>query len=166
MMRFTILLVIMLCATATSCLTQEQQEQEAQSRAQLRLQSIDFTAPDQLPLFEGCDELENVEICFYKKLYEQVELRLNNHHLQFEVTKTDSLTAIIRVDKNGFIKYDGLSGHTFSDKDIMVDSLLKNELQDMDQIKPALKQGVPVNSAYLLPVIIKPATAPPADSSK
>lgn len=158
MMRFTILLVIILCALTSSCRTQEQKEQEAQMRAQFRLESIDFSTPDQLPLFEDCDEMENAANCFYKKLCEQVELKLKNHDLQFEITKTDSVTAILIVDKSGFIKYDSLSGSVFSDKDIIVDSLLKNRLKDMVQIKPALKQGIPVNSSYLLPVVIKPAT--------
>jgi len=157
MMRSAILLVIMLCVITPSCRTQEQNKQEAKQIVQQRLSGINFSQTDQMPLFKDCDEMENASICFYEKLCAQVEAKLLNHQLQFEITKRDSVTAVILVNDNGEISYKGLNSNPVNQKEIVVDSLLKNRLKDFIKIEPAIKQGIPVNSSYLLPVIIKPA---------
>ena len=156
MMRYTILLVIMMCVITSSCRTQEQNEQEANQLAKKRLQEVDLSSPDKYPLFDGCDELENAITCFYEKLQEQVALKLKDHQLQFEITQRDSVMAVLFVDKKGSISYKGLQSAPVNDREKIVDSLLEERLQQICKIEPAYKQNVPVNSSYLLPVIIKP----------
>ncbi|MGJ8683559.1 MAG: hypothetical protein ACSHWW_02975 [Nonlabens sp.] len=157
MMRFTILLVIMMCAMASSCRTQEQNETEANQIAQQRLQEIDLSQPDTYPLFEGCGELENATTCFYEKLQEQVALKLKDHQLQFEITQRDSVMAVLLVNKKGTISYQGLQVPPVNSREKMVDSLLQSRLHDICKIDPATKNGIPVSASFLLPVVIKPA---------
>ncbi|MEP2968336.1 hypothetical protein, partial [Nonlabens ulvanivorans] len=97
-MRLTILLVIMIGAITASCRTEVQKKQEASQLAQKRFQEIDLSQPDKYPLFDGCGELDNAANCFFEKLQEQVVLKLNDHHLQFEMSQRDSVMVQLLVD--------------------------------------------------------------------
>ncbi|MEO9501884.1 hypothetical protein [Nonlabens ulvanivorans] len=165
MMRLTILLVIMIGAITASCRTEVQKKQEASQLAQKRFQEIDLSQPDKYPLFDGCGELDNAANCFFEKLQEQVVLKLNDHHLQFEMSQRDSVMVQLLVDKKGNISYQGLQSDAVNDRERTIDSLLRVRLQHICKIEPAYKQNVPVNSSYLLPVILKPATVQPDDLS-
>ncbi len=165
MMRLTILLVIMICAVTASCRTEEQKKQEASQLAQKRFQEIDLSQPDKYPLFDGCGELDNAANCFFEKLQEQVAIKLNNHNLQFQISQRDSVVVQLLVDKKGNISYMGLRSEAVNDRERTIDSLLRARLQHICKIEPAYKQNVPVNSSYLLPVILKPATVQPDDLS-
>ncbi|MEP2969145.1 MAG: hypothetical protein ABJO82_06420, partial [Nonlabens ulvanivorans] len=59
----------------------------------------------------------------------------------------------------------GLQSDAVNDRERTIDSLLRVRLQHICKIEPAYKQNVPVNSSYLLPVILKPATVQPDDLS-
>nr|WP_042286334.1 hypothetical protein [Nonlabens ulvanivorans] len=165
MMRLTILLVIMIGAITASCRTEVQKKQEASQLAQKRFQEIDLSQPDKYPLFDGCGELDNAANCFFEKLQEQVLLKLNDHHLQFEMSQRDSVMVQLLVDKKGNISYQGLQSDVINDRERTIDSLLRVRLQHICKIEPAYKQNVPINSSYLLPVILKPATVQPDDLS-
>ncbi|GAK91924.1 hypothetical protein JCM19298_2412 [Nonlabens ulvanivorans] len=164
-MRLTILLVIMIGAITASCRTEVQKKQEASQLAQKRFQEIDLSQPDKYPLFDGCGELDNAANCFFEKLQEQVLLKLNDHHLQFEMSQRDSVMVQLLVDKKGNISYQGLQSDVINDRERTIDSLLRVRLQHICKIEPAYKQNVPINSSYLLPVILKPATVQPDDLS-
>lgn len=153
MKRFVFLLGLFF---VISCISKEQQEQQANEIAQQQFSEIDFSTPDSYPQFKGCNELENSMECFYEKLHVQIHDKLQLDPLDLQIQKADTLTAIIKVSKKGVVSYVSLQQTDATDYSFVLDSIFSVRLSDLCHVQPALKQGIPIESSYLLPVIIKP----------
>jgi len=153
-MKFSAFLcVIFLC---TACVSKEQQEQQANELAQKQFDAIDLSTPDSYPQFAGCDELVDAQKCFYQKLYEQINDKLQLEPLDIQMNTADTVTAIIKVSNKGLVSYVALKDQNSTVYTAAIDSVLASRLSNLCQVNPAIKQGVPIESSYLLPIIMKP----------
>lgn len=139
-----------------SCKSEVEKDQEAASKAHQRFQNIDITAVDVFPQFEDCDEMESTADCFYAHLHDLIKKRLTADTLSMNIKSKDSLVATFTVTDEGMIQYDSIA-HSAQHLDrAFMDSILKSKLMDLPKIDSALKQGIPVSSSYLVPVVVLP----------
>lgn len=157
-MKFKLFVVFFVATIAltVSCVSKEEQEQQATELAKQQFDSIDLSTPDSYPQFKGCDELQNAKDCFYENLYSHINTRLQSEPIDIQIAKVDTVNAVITVSNTGKVSYVALKDNNPTAYNSMIDSLLKARLSDLGSVHPAIKQGVPVGSSYLLPIIIKP----------
>ena len=145
-----------IAAGITACKSDLEKDQEAAQIAADRFNQVDTTMVDMYPQFKGCDELSSTSECFYSNLHELIKLRLATDTLSMEIKAKDSLVAQFTVSKQGNISYDSISHcAVYLDKKYL-DSVLQKKLEDLPKIDSALKQGTPVSSTYLVPIVVQP----------
>ncbi len=139
-----------------ACKTDHDKTIEANQLAEKRFVELDKTTVDVYPQFQDCDEMDTTANCFYNHLNLLVTNKLAQDTLQLEITQRDSLVTQFTVTHEGQIKYDSII-HCAQHLDRkFLDSLLLDKLTGLPIIDSALKQGVPVTSTYLIPVVIQP----------
>jgi hypothetical protein len=124
---------------------------------------IDYTVVDAYPLFAECQGLADNSarnICFENTFKEKVELSLKQE--QFITTKifTDTVYAKILVDASGKFSVEAIEMSDIATQALpQFDSIFKADINKMPLLlQSATKRGIPVNSRFKLPIIIRAKT--------
>ena len=141
-----------------SCQTDHEKTTSASRLAAQRFGHLDTSTVDTYPQFEDCNELNPTADCFYGNLHTLIRNRLMIDTLSLDISKKDSLVARFTVHKSGQIVYDSVYRCAQEMDKKLLDSILINKLTNLPVIDSALKQGTPVSSSYLVPIIINPIT--------
>jgi len=149
---YQMLILLLLC----SCKSETQKNQEAATHASERFHALDKNAVDIFPQFEECNEMESSPECFYSSLHDLIQKRLSADTLSINIKRKDSLVAAFTVSEKGLIQYDSIVYCAQHLDRAFMDSIMSRKLMDLPKIDSALKQGVPVSSSYLVPVVVKP----------
>jgi hypothetical protein len=139
-----------------SCKTESEKREEASQQAMERFEQLDTFSVDSYPQFKGCDEIDTTSHCFYKHLHQLITDRLTTDTLQVAIAKKDSLVATFTVSELGRIQYDSIAYCARHLDQQFMDSTLRRKLVNLPVIDSAIKQGVPVSSSYLVPVVVQP----------
>ncbi|PRP68072.1 hypothetical protein BST86_13720 [Nonlabens agnitus] len=142
--------------SVTACKSELDKDREAAQIASKRFQELDTTTVDVYPQFKDCDELLSSSDCFYKNLHQLIKSRLSSDTLSMEIKAKDSLVAQFTVNKIGRISYDSISRCANHLDKKYLDSIMQQKFQDLPTIDSALKQGTPVSSSYLVPIVVQP----------
>ena len=139
-----------------SCKTETQKNEEATSQAIERYENLDKASVDVFPQFKECNELDSTSNCFYKNMHQLIQKRLSSDTLLMEIKQKDSLVAAFTVTEKGQIQYDSIAycAHHLDRK--FMDSTIQSKLMQLPKIDSALKQGIPVASSYLVPIVVRP----------
>ncbi|BAO55281.1 hypothetical protein NMS_1272 [Nonlabens marinus S1-08] len=130
--------------------------EEAVFKANQRFENLDKAVVDVYPQFKGCDEMEKTPDCFYQKLHALIKQRLTQDTLTMQIKQMDSLVTAFTVTEKGIVRYDSIVDSAQHIDRVFLDSILRVKLKDLPSIDSALKQGIPVSSSYLVPVVVKP----------
>jgi len=156
-MRYLFLLLLLLLAT--SCQYFDTQKFSAETFYNEEIKTLNLSEIDTYPTFQECEaaiEKEETRLCFENELTARVAQSLSRESLIAIHTLQDTLwvdfsiseEAVIRVNE---VKADSLIHLEFPK--------LKDKLvQKMDSIvlkAPAYKRGIPVQTQFNLPIIIK-----------
>lgn len=123
---------------------------------------IDYTTVDAFPLFPACKNIpsrEKQKICFQIKMAENINALLKSVTFKISSKTTDTLFVALKVLRNGktqIVSVRSKNKNKASEK--LVDSLLRSHISKIPVLIPAVKRGIPVNTQFTLPVIIKPPT--------
>ena len=120
--------------------------------------SVDFTSVDFSPSFKVCDSLidkEQKSNCFRETIHQKIGEELQN----YSFTIKDSIDEIVYVDvlinsKGEIIFKEITSTENLKQQLPQLDSLLKQSVQKLPMIHPAIKRGIPVSTEYRLPIRI------------
>jgi hypothetical protein len=151
-----LLLSALLVLSCYSCKTETEKSSEATLQAAERFNNLDKASVDIYPQFAECDEMDATSDCFYSNLHRLIQDRLATDTLTMEIKRKDSLVAAFTVTDKGKILFDSIA---FSAQHLdlrFMDSTITSKLADLPKIDSALKQGIPVASSYLVPVVVKP----------
>jgi len=120
---------------------------------------VDFTQIDEFPKFEDCKEILNFEeskMCFENILHTKLAERVQNLKLEADQTLVDTIIIHFSIDN---------SGHFLCTKVKASDSIkialpnltleIKEIIHELEPVLPAQKRGIPVNSSYNIPLVIK-----------
>jgi hypothetical protein len=157
MKRFLPLLIIsLLCISCDGIITQKKSSEEFLEE---ELKTINWNEVDTYPLFPVCDESQskiNQQRCFEATLHNHLKSTIQNQELVSNILIEDTLLIHLSISKDSEffiteISGDSLTFLTFPD--------LQNQLYEsislLSKVEPALKRGVPVNTMFVLPLVIK-----------
>jgi hypothetical protein len=151
-----ILIFSLFCISCDGIITQKKSSDEFLEE---ELRTINWNEVDTYPLFPDCDESEtkiNQQRCFETTLHNHLKGLIYNQELVSSIEIDDTLLIHLSISKDsGFfiteIAGDSLTFDTFPE--------LQNQLYEsislLPKVEPALKRGVPVNTMFVLPLVIK-----------
>ena len=123
---------------------------------------IDYTEVDVYPLFldcNNCDSSEKQNLCFEMELLRRLHKIMGEEIIEASIKSRDTLTVEVLVDTDGKIsiveinKPEGLENNLPK-----IDSLLFDSFAALPAtVQPSLKRGIPVNSMFILPIVITPS---------
>ncbi|MCF6349822.1 MAG: hypothetical protein L3J23_02175 [Flavobacteriaceae bacterium] len=122
----------------------------------LNEEEIDYNSIDAYPLLPECKKHTNrvqQKECFYQKLTSRIQNSLDTNSLELSNNITGDIMVIIKVSAVGKATVESI---IFSDKESLpkLDSLIYASIIKLPILEPAIKLGIPVNSEFLLPIII------------
>ncbi len=142
-----------------SCQYFEKQVLSEAELLELRLQQIDWKEVTMYPSVAECDSLVNKEekkACFFRYLSHLIQLKIAPDSLALPSSIIDTIDVRVTVTADSKITFEPLftSDSTSYDKR-KIDSLIRSRLVNFPKIEPAQKEGIPVKTQFLLPIILK-----------
>jgi len=128
----------------------------------ITLQEIDtivnFSIVDVSPSFAICDSLidkTKKDNCFRTSLHQIISKNLETHTFNINKEIDETILVNLLIDAQGNIFFKSIISSEIIQKEIpKLDSLLKISLQNLPQLHPAIKRGIPVATQYQLPIKI------------
>ncbi|WP_333694637.1 hypothetical protein [Flavobacterium sp.] len=126
---------------------------------QKKLKQINWNEVTVYPSVAQCDSILDKEIqktCFFEYLSEVIHKKLKPDSLSSEGKIIDTIQVRITVFPDSRISFEPL----FPEKETSynkpkTDSILKARLVNFPKIEPAQKEGIPVKTQFILPLILK-----------
>ncbi|WP_298754428.1 hypothetical protein [uncultured Psychroserpens sp.] len=124
-----------------------------------QLQTFTWNDVDEYPTFEFCENTsgkENKKVCFENTLRRILNKNLAKYQIIVSEEINDTVQLKITIDNEGeFFINDIKSAQTTKDQIPQLDSLLRQSLDSLPKIYPAIKRSQHVKTQFVLPVIIK-----------
>lgn len=121
------------------------------------LQQINWAEVDEYPSIVSCDSITDKEQrkqCFFQYLTELIQLKLSADTLAVLYPQLDTIDVKVTVLPNATLEFEPQLADSLSYGRSAIDSIIKARLVDFPEIQPALKRGMPVRTAFVLPVIL------------
>lgn len=141
-----------------SCKYFEEQVPDEDKLLEERLNQINWKEVSSYPSLPECDSVldkEQKKECFFSSMTRLVQERLNVDTLAILYPEIDTIEVKVTVFPDATVKFEPQlptdSVHYDKEK---IDSLLRSRLNNFPAVEPAQKEGVPVKSQFVLPVII------------
>jgi len=139
-----------------ACSLFSSKEKRTQKLVAKEMEQIDWNTLDHYPLFVECDELmtaESQRSCFEDSMVK----RLSEGFAEYDLILDDQVSTVIYidllVDMEGKIKVADMERNP----DILAqipdfNRMIQREINELPQVEPALKRGVPVNVKFRIPI--------------
>ncbi len=120
---------------------------------------IDYSSVDVYPLFSDCQEIEDKQAqksCFETALTDLLAEKL--HRIDYKVKEivNDSSFVDLLVNSNGKTRVVAINSPAIIRNNLpQLDSIIKQSVDELPIVKPALKRGIPVRSQYKLAVVVR-----------
>lgn len=155
MNKFLLILVLL---GFTSCNLFESKEEKTQKLVAEKLLQIDWSDVDDYPLFSDCDETVSKALqkkCFEEKLLLHLSVGLKEFHMTSETEINDVVFLDFSVEKDGNVSIDTIENKViFGDQMEKFENQIAKSLKTLPHIEPALKQGIPVNAKFRIPIFL------------
>lgn len=120
---------------------------------------VDFNSIDSFPLFPACESIPSEEkqrICSQIKLSEHIYASLAAYQLISTKSINDTILVKLEVAKSGEVALVNIQSSAFIRQEIPeLDSLITDGIKKIPKLKPGIKRGIPVKTAFSLPIILK-----------
>lgn len=128
---------------------------------QKRLNEINWKEVTVYPSLPECDAITDKEMkkeCFFSSMTQLVQQKLNTDTLAILYPEIDTINVKVTVFPDATLQFEPqLSKDSTAYNKVKIDSILRARLQDFPKVEPAQKDGVPVKTQFILPVIINVA---------
>lgn len=125
---------------------------------QKELRSINWAEVDELPSVVACDSVAGKserQDCFTRFLAMTIQQKISVDTLAVLYPKIDTIKVKITVFADSTVAFEPELDEKLIYDTKAIDSIIKQRLVDFPKITPALKRGIPVNTQFILPVILK-----------
>ncbi|WP_370176330.1 hypothetical protein [Leeuwenhoekiella palythoae] len=157
MFRFLVLLAIAVCVTG--CKDLETKKVSSEVLAEEELKAINMSEVDEYPSFESCDTLEDQNAryqCFKTELALNFQRQLSNKMVIVESELNDTIWLYLSISEVGNLNIDRAEiPDTIALQLPELERWLKDSLDSLPQISAANKRGIPVKTAFKMPVVVK-----------
>lgn len=124
-----------------------------------QLKEINWNKVDKFPSISACDEIKDQtqqKQCFFEFLTQTIQEKLSIDTLAILYPNLDTIQVRVTVFPNATLQFEPqFPTDSLTYDRIKIDSILHARLVDFPKINPAIKQGIPVKTQFILPVIIK-----------
>ncbi|MBA0882802.1 hypothetical protein [Flavobacterium undicola] len=142
-----------------SCQYFEKQVPSEKELLQKELKAINWKEVDEYPSFVDCDKLEEKtqrQQCFFDYLTQLIQEKLRVDTLSALYPELDTIEVKVTVFPNSKMQFEPqFPKDSVAYDTIKIDSILHARLVNFPKVNPAIKQGIPVKTQFILPVIIK-----------
>lgn len=153
-----VLLIVSVAFVFCSCQFFEKSAPTEEELLQKRLKEINWKEVTEYPSISHCDSImdkEQKKECFFENLTSIIQEKLNDTSYPTAVKKSDTIQVKVTVFPDSQITFEPqLSTDTLPFGKETIDSLLRVRLTDLPKIEPAQKEGIPVRTEFILPVIL------------
>jgi hypothetical protein len=155
MKKIAILFIILLC---NSCRFFDGQVPNEEELLQQRLKEINWKEVSSYPSIAECDAIIDKELkkeCFFSSLTSLIQQKLDIDTIAMLYPEMDTIDVKVTVFSNATLKFEPqMPEDTVIYNKARIDSIIKARLVDFPKIEPAQKEGVPVTTQFILPVIL------------
>lgn len=121
------------------------------------LKKVNWSEVDEFPSFGNCDSIEGKvqkRTCFFTYLTMLIQEKLSADTLTVLYPKLDTINVKVTVFANATLKFEPQMMDSLTCYLPKIDSILKAKLINFPKINPALKRGMPVNTEFVVPVVL------------
>jgi hypothetical protein len=126
---------------------------------QKRLKEINWKEVTDYPSVAECDSIldkEQQKACFFNYLSTIIHQKMASDSLSTPTKIMDTLDVRVTIFPDATLSFEPIfKKDSVSYDKQKIDSLIKTRLTDFPKIEPALKEGIPVKTQFILPVILK-----------
>lgn len=137
-------------------------EKQVPSEAELlekRLKEINWNEVTVYPSVESCDSILDKEAkkeCFFSFMTTLIQQKISPDSIQKATRIIDTIQVKVTVSPTAEITFEPLfKSDSLAYPKHKIDSLIQTRLTNFPKIEPAQKEGIPVKTEFILPVIIK-----------
>ncbi len=143
----------------TSCELFSPSKSTSSSSLQVSDTVIDYTSVDVYPIFSDCEnyaESNNQKECFEISITEKLAEILSENELKVKNKVNDTTAIDILIDNTGKASLVAISSPKSIIKELPnLESIIKNGINQLPTMKPALKRGMMVKSQYRLVIVVE-----------
>lgn len=152
------LLFYLFCLVFCSCNLIDKKIPEKEELLNERLQEMDWNEVTHYPSISDCESITDKNLgkkCFFEYLTKSVQDRLSVDTLSVLYPEIDTVNIKITVNPDNSLFFETQFTNKSSYNIKKIDSLINVRLKDFPEIKAAQKEGIPVKTEFILPVILK-----------
>lgn len=120
---------------------------------------IDFTSVDVSPSFKVCDTLidkSKKTDCFRTTMRQEIYKSLAKHSIKLTHSIDETIEVVITIHSNKEVKLSAIKvSDSFLREIPRLQEMIKKSIEALPEIYPAIKRGIPVTTAYTIPIKIK-----------
>ncbi len=142
----------------TSCQWVNSTLPNEQNLLEEELSKIDWFKVDTYPSFKQCDSILDVQAqreCFFSHLTAKLEQQLSNDTLKGKFNVNDTLQVLVTIKSDAAVTFQLKKPDSLTIYFLRIDSLLQHKNIQFTDIIPATKRGVPVNTEFVVPIVVK-----------
>lgn len=126
---------------------------------QKRLKEINWNEVTVYPSVAECDSIldkEQQKACFFNYLSKIIHQKIASDSLFNQTNIIDTIDVNVTIFPDATLSFKPIfKKDSVSYDKQKIDSLIQSRLTDFPKIEPALKEGIPVKTQFILPVILK-----------
>lgn len=120
---------------------------------------INFNEVDFSPSFKECDsiiEKEEKSNCFRNSIHQKIGAELQKQVFTIQDSIDEVVTVHLLIDSKGSIRFETMETTEVIKSQLPnLDSLIRESINKIPVILPAIKRGIPVTTKYTLPIRIQ-----------
>jgi hypothetical protein len=141
-----------------SCQYFDKQVPNEDELLQQRLKEIDWNRVSSYPSLEECDVITDKKLkkdCFFSTITRLIQEKLDNDTIAMMYPEIDTIQVKVTVFPDATLQFEPqIEQDSVTYNVVKIDSIIKARLVDFPKIQPAQKEGVPVKSQFIVPVIL------------
>ncbi|WCO01348.1 hypothetical protein [Psychroserpens ponticola] len=151
--------IFLLLINVMSCEFFEKKKVYSEELLENEMELFTWNDVDEYPTFSSCDSTigkANKKQCFENTLRDILNTNLSQYHIVVLESIEDTVQLKITIDNKGEFSINSIESSTLTKQQIpQLDSLLRQSLDSLPKIFPAIKRSQQVTTQFSLPVIIK-----------
>ncbi len=153
------ILFLLLLINMMSCDYFNKKKVYSQDLLENELEMFTWNDVDEYPTFASCDSTlgkTNKKQCFENTLRDILNTNLSQYHIVVSESIEDTVQLKITINNQGEFSINSIESSVLTKQEIPeLDSLLRQSLNSLPKIFPAIKRSQQVTTQFSLPVIIK-----------
>lgn len=152
------ILFFLFCLTLVSCNFIDKKIPEKETLLNERLQEIDWNEVTRYPSVSTCDSFTDKTAqkkCFFDYLTKSLQDRLSADTLSVLYPQIDTIHIKVTINPDATLAFEPQFTKDLNYGNQKIDSIIKARLQGFPQIEPAQKEGIPVKTEFILPIVLK-----------